>query len=132
MTPAKMPSSPIPVKILAGSYEVFSSGSVIGIAGEPIEFHLGNQSDPLKFRLMFDDTAEGVPLEIKTELIEPKLLKLTFVNFENALGSGPKGPISIGTLLDRRLLVSFRVYHLSEAGKLLQYTWYLGEAVANG
>lgn len=115
--------------IKIGSHEVHSSGTVIGILNEPIIFHIEN----LTFEFRFSDDKENKETKMSTEMPDDgtKLI-LNFKNFNNSLGTGNLSPLKVAKLNSKQLLLSYRVYALTDdAGKMLHYTWLISEKPIN-
>lgn len=114
------------VKISVGDYDVYASGSVVGILGQPISFSI----ESLLYTIEFVTDINQPKLTVKTELISKTHLKIVFINFDDTLGSGNITPIKYGNIGDRELLFQYRIYTLREdAGKMLHYTWLLGKNI---
>jgi len=121
------------VKLRSGTYDVLSSGAVIGFKSEPIEFVFPeDQGETIICRLVFEPDDK----ENREPRVEPRRrgklgLDLHFYNFNNhPFGIGNSDPLELGEYRKRRLYVYYRVYTLQAAPeKLVHYTWYLGEEV---
>lgn len=116
--------------IKIGKYNVLSSGTVIGVVNEPITFTIEN----LVFEFRFKDNKETKENKLNTELSEDQTkLILNFENFNNSLGTGNIEPMQLATLNGRFLLLNYRVYALTEkSGRMLHYTWLLGDQMKGG
>jgi len=117
------------MKISVGDYEVYESGTVIGVLGQPITFRIEN----LSYTLEFVTDSEQPKLTVKTEALSSTHLKIVFVNFDDSLGAGNIKPIKFGNLGERDLCLQYRIYTLrGDVGKLLHYTWLLGKNTKGG
>ena len=116
--------------IKVGNYDVHSSGSVIGVVGEPIVFSFDN----LTFEFRFFDDKENSKQEMTTEIpADGTKLILNFRNFNNSLGTGNLSPLRVALLNSRPLFLNYRLYALADnAGKMIHYTWLLGEQEEGG
>ena len=115
--------------ISVGEYKVYESGSVIGIFGQPITFQIEN----LTFTFQFVSNPEQSEMHVKTEKVSSTHLKIDFINFDSSLGIGSTEPIRFGNLDDKDLYFQYRINTLGpNAGKLLHYTWLLGEQTKKG
>ena len=116
------------MKIKSGIYDIYETGSVISMNNEPIDFTLEN----LLYRFRFVDDATKVQNFLEAQQLTATGIELIFYNFNNSLGIGNKEPLPVGWLNNRNLYLNYRVYALqSGLGKLIHFTWYLGE-VKNG
>jgi hypothetical protein len=118
------------IEIKNGDYEVLSSGTIVGVFGQPIEFKIGS----LKFIFEFeDDSTKPNKTLVKVPLGDTKMLKLVFYNFNNNLGVGNIQPLSIGTIGGKRLFLNYRVYFLShDSGKTIHYSFLLKKEAEDG
>jgi len=116
--------------IKVGNYDVHSSGTIIGVAGEPIVFSFDNLT--FEFRLI--DDKENPKQEMTTEIPpDGTKLILNFKNFNNSLGTGNLSPLRVALLNSRPLFLNYRIYALADnAGKMIHYTWLLGEQEKGG
>ncbi|TAE17191.1 MAG: hypothetical protein EAZ95_06815 [Bacteroidetes bacterium] len=119
----------IQIKKYIGNYEVYDSGTVIGIEGEPIMFAI----DPKNFivKMIFNDDLLSNEHSMNVSKVGTNTLLLSFTNY-NHIGVGNQQPIRLGTVQNRELLLLYRVYSLNKGGKTVHYTWLLGEEVKNG
>jgi hypothetical protein len=113
--------------IASGSAKVIKSGSVFSFGKNPLIFQL----EGLKLILEFKDEVDndGKPIEKfskKTEIIDEKTIKLTFINYNNSLGIGAIEPFRIGTIDDKALYFNYTIYgSTSRNSKNVQYTLFL-------
>ena len=106
-------------KIEVGDMSVLQSGTVIGVVNQSIEFLI----DDLTIEFIFVDNEDREQV-VNPESVSNKHLKLTFINFNNSLGTGNIEPLKIGSYGDNHLLLSYRIYSLGEnVGKTLHYTF---------
>jgi hypothetical protein len=115
------------MNIKIGEYDVHESGTVIGLIDEPITFAIAN----LNFEFKFQDDKEKKEQKVNTEIApDGTKLILNFTNFNNSLGTGNISPMKVGNINKRELLLSYRVYNLTDSsGKMLHYTWLLGSNI---
>lgn len=119
----------ITLVINSGDYEVLFSGTVIQYEDNSISFHFDSKTyGKLSIIISFESDHTNVP-KIKADKIDNRTLLIKLVNFNNSVGTGNVEPGEIGTYGGRKLLISYRVYRLAEAGRTLHYTFYLGETV---
>lgn len=113
------------IKIKTGDYEIFNSGTVLIFADKPTVLTIPMVDSNLDLILEFkSDTAEKAHVE--PEVISKNELRLNFFNFNNSLGTGNPQPVEMGTLDNRKLFFSYRVYSLDEKNlKSFEYTLYL-------
>lgn len=117
------------MEILVGDYEVYKSGTVIGVKGQPMSFHIEN----LIITFEFVTDSEQPKLTVKTDIISSTHLKLIFINFDDTLGAGNIKPVRLGNLGEKGLYLQYRIYTLREdAGKLVHYTWLLNKKLNKG
>lgn len=118
------------IKINNGNYEVVDSGTIVGNYDTPIEFILSTLTFLIEFK---NDTVLTKTRVEKEGFNNDKGLKLKFINFNNTLGHGNTGPLSLGVISNRKLFLNYRVYSLTEStGKTLHYTFLLDKEVING
>lgn len=118
------------MKIKIGEYDIFDSGTIVSVENEPIDFILVENIGFI-IRIVFEDDLENKESRVKGEAFDKVGAKLTLINF-NKIGIGNVKPTQIGTLNDRELFLSYRVYSLDKGGKTFHYTWLLGKEVKNG
>lgn len=113
-------------KITSGDAEVILTGSVVAYDEKSLIFHLANEHDPLKVEFAFEiDSEESKPRMKSYQKEAGKHIVITLINFENNLGTGTVTPIELGTISDKKLFVTFRVYGLSGSkNKMMHYTFY--------
>ena len=118
------------MKIKAGNYDVFESGTVIGFDDTPIEFQLAPN---MTIRFIFNSDESSKENIVKLDIIEG-VMNITFINFNSSIGAGNVKPLPIGQINKRQLFLNYRIYSLADkkVGKSVHYTWYLGEEVQNG
>ncbi len=117
------------MKLFVGDYEVMESGTVVGIYGQPVSFHIEN----LIYTFEFITDAAQPKLTLKTEVVSNTHLKVIFYNFDDTLGAGNIAPIKFGNIGDRDLYFQYRIYTLrGDSGKLLHYTWLLSKKNEGG
>ena len=111
------------MNVKIGNYKILSTGTIIGIVGEPIIFEI----EDLVFEMIFNDDKEKTQ-GVNISSVGNKKAVLEFVNYNNSLGTGNKTPIPLAQIKNEQLYLSYRVYALhDEAGKLIHYTFYLKE-----
>ena len=115
-------------QVRVGEFEVYDSGCVTSIGNRDIVFTL---TDNVRVRLHFESQdGEGQHF---SAAVENNVLVITFVNFNNPLGTELTDAVEIGTLNGRRLFCHFRVLGMNENGnRVIFYTWLLGDNVNNG
>lgn len=110
--------------ITSGPVEVVSTGSVLAYLNNPLEITLELEGFNLILLFKFlNDTNDLTPRQTFS-IIENTKLELLLINFNSSLGTGNMVPILIGTSLSKNLWLSFRVYDLEKADKLVHYTIY--------
>jgi hypothetical protein len=114
------------MNIKVGEYEVYSSGTIVSLPEEIIQFYIEDLTYELEFK---DDLTKS---EQNVEAIadsKTKTMKLVFTNFNNNLGTGSLNPLNLGFIGKKILYFNYRVYALvgnkdsGTAGKTLHYTW---------
>jgi hypothetical protein len=119
-----------PVKIKSGPTEVIASGTVIGFAGNPIEITFGPSDERLKLLFAFQDEEGEAEPRLETEVLDSTTLKLTMFNIKSPLGGGSIVPMPIGDMRGQRLYVHLRIAHLHGSDRMVHYSIYLSEEVA--
>jgi hypothetical protein len=110
-------------------YKVLDSGTLITFRNEPVTFQLAND---LKIRMSFRNDGSGQQ-RLDYNVISPHELELVLTNFNNSLGSGNAQPLPLARLDNRQVYLNFAVYAFDESSnKIVHYTWYSREEVANG
>lgn len=105
--------------ITIGEYRVYESGTIIAIPNEPVTFKIKN----LQFKLVFTNT-EDKQQKLEASPVASNTLQLTFLNFNNSLGTGNTVPLPLGRLGEEELFFQFRIYTLGDdTGKTIHYTW---------
>jgi hypothetical protein len=112
------------IKISAGEFTVYSSGSVISVFDKPIKFELFG----LEYEIMFikdDENPAATYTRNNTDETKQKQI-ITIKNFNDKTGNGVTKPIFVGYTPNDKIYLSFIVYSLSSgSGKLFCYTWFL-------
>ena len=116
------------IEVSIGNYDVIGTGSVVGNHEEPIQFAIS----PLTFIFEFRNDSADAATRSHRELVNDTTLKIILFNFTSSLGIRNTSPLSLGTLGDRKLLMNFSVYSLSDnVGKLFHYTFLLEKEVSH-
>jgi hypothetical protein len=117
------------VEIVSGKYEVFSSGTVIGISDESITFHLTKENVTLKYIVKFIRDVTQRDSHVKFVTLGDTELEMLFVNFSDSLGTGNTELLEIGVIGNRKLFFNYRVYAIQGLSNTLHYTFYLAKEV---
>lgn len=120
------------LNIKSGNADIIASGIVMSFEGNPIEIEFGKPGNRLKLINVFQDEKGKADLRVEAMKIDNSILKITFFNFNNPLGSGNTKPLSFGTYEGRRIYINYRIFDLNpneNIDKSLHYTIYLGEEV---
>jgi len=120
------------LNIKSGNADIIASGIVMSFEGNPIEIEFGKPGNRLKLINVFQDEKGKADLRVEAMKIGNSILKITFFNFNNPLGSGNTKPLSFGTYEGRRIYINYRIFDLNpneNIDKSLHYTIYLGEEV---
>lgn len=113
----------IDYKIYTGGRAAIATGSVIAYEGAPIEIRFTfDESKFLRLIFNFHDDGSGPEGRVEVKILAETHVELNLYNFTNPLGDGTKRPIEIGQLNGRPLSLHFRVYHLPDADKTLQFS----------
>lgn len=114
------------MKIKIGDYEVYEHGTIVSIPNESVKFII----DDLTFELLFVDNKDNADMKVSAKSHENnKGITLTFVNFNNILGTGNLTPLPLGFIGDKSLFLNYRIHALNgdpdkgETGKTIHYTW---------
>lgn len=127
----------MPLNIKFGQrIKVFESGTIIQFNQEPFLFELRGVVDlvsTLQIEVRFLTSVENTETLISFENGGVNHLIINLTNFNNKIGHGNVEPLTIGTLDNKELFLSFRVTSGNENfSRTLEYTFYLGEEVNNG
>lgn len=116
-------------QVNVGEYEVFDSGCVTSIGNRDIMFTL---QEGVRVRLHFE-TIESENQRFSASVDEGGVLVITFINFNNPLGTELTDAIEIGKLDGKKLFCHFRVLGMnSSTNRVVFYSWLLGDCVNNG
>lgn len=114
------------MKIKIGEYEVLGHGTIVSIPNEPVRFEI----EKLVCEFHFVEDSEAEEMSLKAEVLQDdQTMILTFVNFNNNLGTGNISPLKLGYINDKSLFLNYRIYALNggdggeKAGKTIHYTW---------
>lgn len=120
--------------IEVGDYKVISSGSIVtNNLNDKVKFYIEN----LYFELYFQNDSENLEQRVEASPLDNASngILLTFINFNNQLGTGNVSPIKIGFIRDKELYLNYVVYALigeeGLGGKIIHYTW-LTKTMENG
>ena len=119
------------MKIKVGDYDILESGTVIGNINEPIDFILDPDKEYI-IRFTFTDDAENKQWTAKAEKFGNNGLNIIFINYNNSLGIGNLALIPVGRMYGRAVFLNYRIYAIDKGGKLVHYSFLLGEEVKNG
>ncbi|MTB51690.1 DUF6864 domain-containing function [Lewinella sp. W8] len=117
------------MKISIGPYEVFSSGTIVGVLNEPITFEFNG----LTYRFVFIKDPDRETPHYEGRSIEgmENGIEILLINHDQDLGAGFVDPVKFGVLNGRDLYFNYRTYSLNgnngTGGHLLHYSWLLGE-----
>jgi len=113
-----------PVTVKSSGKDIIASGSVNTFSYDNLEVKIA------QFKFVFNFINSGSEQKIEYRNDGSETLILDIYNFNSSLGVGVKSPLRIGTLMNRELYLSFRVYTLDQSdSKLVHYTFMLGDAV---
>jgi hypothetical protein len=113
--------------------DIFTSGSFMTFSGGENTITISDENEKLEFILTFQKDEKDSNARWETEIINNQTLKLIFLNYNNPLGSFSTEPIEVGTLFSRKLYFAYFIIHLNETElRKIDYSFYLGEEVANG
>ena len=111
--------------IEVGDYKVISSGSIVtNNLNDKVKFYIEN----LYFELYFQNDSENLEQRVEASPLDNASngILLTFINFNNQLGTGNVSPIKIGFIRDKELYLNYVVYALigeeGLGGKIIYYT----------
>jgi hypothetical protein len=111
-----------PLQITTGGLDVVISGTVITANNKDLQFQLAN------LNVTFNFLSDGSTPRLGTLTTAGATLNIPLHNFDNPIGTGTTQPLEIGTLQNRKLLLSFMVYtHGPESTKTVHYTFMVGE-----
>ena len=107
------------------------TGAIIAYENMPLKFKIGSprepEAEPLSLIVAFKTDKNIKDPQVQTKL-EDRLLTITFVNYDNILGTGSTKPIYLGDNPFADLYGHFRVYGFGDIAmdgdKVLQYTFY--------
>jgi|ERR1700757_318608 len=119
------------MKKKVGDYDVLDSGTIVGNVNEPIDFIIDESADFI-VRLIFIDDDKQENHSRTAEKYGERGVQMTFINYNNSLGTGNGAPLKLGHFNGRELFLNFRVYPLLKAGKHIHYTWLLGKELSHG
>lgn len=81
--------------------------------------------------IVFETGATPLPVqgfvrpEVRSEIIDPNTLQMTFKNINAPTGYGTLKPIPIGTIEGRQIFLQYRIYDLGgTSDKMFHYTFY--------
>jgi hypothetical protein len=124
------------IKIKNGIYDLLLSGSFIAKASDPTVLTLkgDGELELLKFIFKFENEDKDPNTPRKTtKVIDNTSLEITFINYNNILGTFTTNLWEIGSLNNRKLYLAYFICGLTVAkSKKVDYSFYLGEEVANG
>lgn len=112
-------------KITSGHADVIASGTVISFDESPLNIDFGNSSENLRLTLVFDRDSTN-EFKLTAEPISQHELRLHIFNSQNStLGSGLLAPVHIGSLDEKDIFISFRIYSLDNSEqRTVHYTIY--------
>lgn len=119
------------VKVESQSVDVIASGTVIAFIHEPITISIGPPTDRLNIIIVFEIATTPFPIpgstkpEVRSEILNPSTLRMTFKNVYAQAGYGTVNPFSIGTIEGKQVYMQYRIYDLGgTSDKMLHYTFY--------
>ncbi len=124
------------IKIKNGVLDLFVSDSIIVNANEPTSLQLSGDEGESSIELVFkfenrDENNKKVGRE--TSLINDTKMEITFINFNNVLGTYSSSIWELGTLKHRKLFLYYSVRDFVKSEmKQFDFSFYLGEEVPNG
>jgi hypothetical protein len=124
----------VTIEIKSGIFDLIASGTFITYPSDFVSLTLKSNEEPLIFIFKFENS-ETDKDKVKKALrqIDSNTLELTFTNYNNSVGNYTKKPWAIGTLFKRRLYIAYLISGISGVDyKKVEYSFYLGEEVANG
>lgn len=124
------------MKVKIGDYEVYANGTIVSLPNEPVKFFI----EDLTYEMVFKDDIEISEQKTEaTQTPDKKGILLTFINFNNSLGTSNVKPVPLGFINDKDLFLNYRIHSLNggpdqlKAGKTIHYTWLMKDKeVKNG
>ena len=124
------------MKVKIGDYEVYADGTIISLPNEPVRFFI----EDLTYEMIFKDDIEISEQKTEaTQTPDKKGIILTFINFNNSLGTSNVKPLPLGFINDKDIFLNYRIHALNggpeqpKAGKTIHYTWLMKDKeVKNG
>lgn len=117
--------------ITSKNVKFISSGTIIQFNKKPIDFHFDLSESDIPFKITFDfknNLENPNEQKIVSDITDDDSLRVTFINFNNALGTGNTKPTKLGVIDDLNLYLNYRIYALdSNSDKTIHYTFYLSE-----
>lgn len=124
------------IQIKNGILDLFASGSLIFDSTDQTIIKLTAEGDqmPLNIILKFENEEKDANLPRKAgNIVDATTLEIVFTNYNNSLGAFNKDFWELGSLSKRKLYFVYVIYGFSETKlKKIDYSFYLGEEVANG
>jgi hypothetical protein len=111
--------------IKIGSYEVISSGTVVSVENESLDFIFSEFNNYI-VRFNFVEDIETIDKSrAKVEAFSANGIQFYFTNYNSPLGTGNIKPLKIGTVKNNmlELYINYRIYSLQKGGKHIHYSF---------
>lgn len=124
------------ITIKNGNLDLFISNSIIVDANKPTSLKLAGDENESDIELIFkfknrNENNDKVDREVN--FIDDTKMEITFINFNNLLGTYSSSIWELGDIKKRKLYLYYLVRDFVQTEmKQLDFTFYLGEEVSNG
>lgn len=125
----------IKTNIKSGDLELVSGGAFLAQIDREVTISLESENEvPLNLVFRFkNDDSDNEKLNREAKVVNETTLDITFINYNNILGSFNKELWEIGSLAHRKLFMAYVIYGFNDSRlKKIDYSFYLGEEVKNG
>lgn len=113
------------MKIKIGNYKVVSSGSIVSILNEPLDFIFEEYNNFIVRFNFIEDIKKINEHSAKVEAFGNNGLQFFFTNYNNVLGTGNAEPLRLASVNNNteQFYMIYRIYSLQNSGKHVHYSF---------
>lgn len=122
-----------PIEIKVGANAVLSAGTVMSRGGQDVVFYpLAAPHNEYKVEVQFRTVLDPAEPRVTSGVVE-NFFRITFVNFNNALGNGTGDALYVANLNSRKVMMDIVIHLIGQgdrANRVIHYTFFDGGPIS--